>query len=319
VGAVDACHAADTAAAATMGRSSKEVGMRFGIVTPVVNLNPRFDPPTWERDGGIDDVVAVAQAAERFGYGWVSCPEHVAIPTAVAATRGARYWDPLATLSYVAASTSAIGLLSHVTVLGYHHPLELVKRWGTLDVISGGRVLLGVGVGSLAEEFALLGADFDRRGPIADEALAAIGAAWGRPSPAFHGEHFSFDGMVVDPAGVPGHLQLWVGGRTRRSLRRALTFGHGWIPFGCTLDQLADLLADPDVTALRAARTDPFEVVLAPEPPLDPAGDPAGTAATLDAYAAVGATALAVRFRHRSRQHYVEQLEALRTVSDAAR
>jgi alkanesulfonate monooxygenase SsuD/methylene tetrahydromethanopterin reductase-like flavin-dependent oxidoreductase (luciferase family) len=65
--------------------------MRLGIVTPLVNLNPRFDPPPWELAGGIDDIVAVAQAAERLGYDWVGCPEHVAIPTAVAATRGGRY------------------------------------------------------------------------------------------------------------------------------------------------------------------------------------------------------------------------------------
>ncbi len=122
------------------------VRVRLGIVTPVVNLNPRFDPPEWEERGGIEDVVEVARAAERTGYEWVSCPEHVAIPSAAAGTRGGRYWDPLTTLAYVAASTQSIGLLSHVLVLGYHHPLEVVKRYGTLDMVSGGRVVLGVGV-----------------------------------------------------------------------------------------------------------------------------------------------------------------------------
>ena len=144
--------------------------MDLGIVTPVVNLNPRFDPPVWEHEGGIDDIVEVARAAERFGYAWVSCPEHVVIPTPTAAARGGRYWDPVVTLSFVAASTTTIGLLTHVLVLGYHHPLEVVKRYGTLDVASGGRVILGVGVGSLEAEFELLDVPFVGRGARADDA-----------------------------------------------------------------------------------------------------------------------------------------------------
>ena len=101
-------------------------------------------------------------------------PEHVVIPSPTAATRGGRYWDPLATLSFVAASTQTIGLLTHVLVLGYHHPLEVVKRYGTLDVASGGRVILGVGVGSLEPEFELLDVPFAGRGARADDALRAI-------------------------------------------------------------------------------------------------------------------------------------------------
>src|SRR5580698_9263482 len=132
-----------------MTRTSREVGMRLGLVTPIVNLNPRFDPPAWEIEGGIDELVTIARTADRLGYDWLGCPEHVAIPSSVAAIRGARYWDPVVTLSYLAACTQRIGLLSHVTVLGYHHPLAIVKRYGTLDVASGGRVILGVGVGSL--------------------------------------------------------------------------------------------------------------------------------------------------------------------------
>ncbi|HLN43150.1 MAG TPA: LLM class flavin-dependent oxidoreductase, partial [Acidimicrobiales bacterium] len=165
--------------------------MRLGIVTPVVNLNPRFDPPEWEERGGIEDVVEVARAAERLGYEWVSCPEHVAIPRATAATRGGRYWDPLTTLAFVAASTRSIGLLSHVVVLGYHHPLELVKRYGTLDLVSGGRVVLGVGVGSLEAEFELLGAPFADRGERADDALRAIRASFSRRVPSYSGTHYA--------------------------------------------------------------------------------------------------------------------------------
>jgi probable F420-dependent oxidoreductase len=286
--------------------------VRLGLVTPIVNLNPRFAPPAWEVDGGIEDVVAVTRAAEALGYSWVGCPEHVAIPEAVAAQRGGRYWDPVATLAFLAARTERIRLLSHVVVVGYHHPLEIVKRYGTLDLLSGGRLLLGVGVGSLAAEFDLLGADFEDRGARADDALRAIRAGFAKESASYAGTHYRYDGWIVDPSGVQEDLPVWVGGRTRRSLRRALELGDGWIPFGMTLDELAPMLADPRVADARSTRA--FEVVLAPEPPLDPLGDPAGVERVVRAYQAAGATALALRFEQRSRSHYLEQLEAMRAV-----
>lgn len=294
-------------------------GVRLGVVTPVVSRNPRVDPPPWEAEGGIDDVVAVAVAAEASGYGWVGCPEHVAVPARATARRGGCYWDPLVTLGFVAARTTRIGLLPHVTVLGYHHPLALVKRYGTLDVVSGGRVVLGVGVGSLEEEFALLGADFADRGRRADDALRALRAAWGTPTPRYAGEVFRFEGLVVDPCGLPRHLPVWVGGRTARSLRRALALGDGWIPFGRPVEELASLLDRAEVRAAleaRDPRLPPFEVVLSPDPPLDPAGDPSGTARAVEAWASAGATAFAVRVRHRSRDECIEQLAALATLVD---
>ena len=290
--------------------------MRLGIVTPVVNLNPRFAPPAWERDGGIDDVVAVSTAAEHYGYGWVSCPAHVAIPTAVASQRGARYYEPLATLSYLAASTSSIGLLSHVLVLGYHHPLEIVKGYGTLDLMSRGRVILGVGVGSLEAEFELLGKPFADRGARADDAIAALRASFGTSTPRHAGPYYGFDGFMVDPAGSRRDVPIWVGGRTRRSLRRALELGDGWIPFGLGLHELQVMLATTGVADTIAARDPSFEVVLSPEPPLDPVGDAPGATAVVRAYRALGATGLNLRFTHRSRAHYIEQLEAMRVVVD---
>jgi probable F420-dependent oxidoreductase len=285
--------------------------MKLGLVTPIVNLNPRFEAPAWERDGTMDDVVVVAEEAERLGYGWVSCPEHIAIPDEVASVRGGRYWDPLVTLSYVAASTSTIGLLTHVLVLGYHHPLEIVKRYGTLDVASGGRVILGLGVGSLAAEFDLLGVEFDGRGDRADDALRALRASFGQPRPRYRGSHYRYAGLFVEPSGVDRHVSLWIGGRTRRSLRRALALGDGWIPFGLSHAALAAMLGDDATATTLAGRAGAFDLILAPEPVLDPAGDPQGTAATVRAYAGLGATGLSLRFRHRSRSHYLEQLAAM--------
>jgi len=217
-------------------------------------------------------------------------------------------------LSFVAARTDTIGLLSHVAVLGYQHPFALVKRYGTLDEASGGRVVLGVGVGSLEAEFDLLGAEFDGRGALADGAIGAIRASFGRREPQYQGSHFTISGWIVEPCGVQAHVPIWVGGRSR-SLRRAVELGDGWIPFGMGLDELAVMLTGPMADAV-ADRGDGFDVVLAPEPPLDPLADRTGAERTLQAYAGIGATGLAVRVVHHTREHYVEQLAALRVVAD---
>ncbi len=122
-------------------------------------------------------------------------------------------------------------------VLGYHHPLEIAKRYGTLDAVSGGRLILGVGVGSLKEEFDLLGAEFEDRGPRGDDALRALRAALSVHEPRYHGEHYAFDGIVIDPCAVQQHVPLWIGGRTLRSLRRAVALADGWAPFAVSLQQ----------------------------------------------------------------------------------
>ncbi len=291
--------------------------LRLGIVTPVVHINPRFDPPSWESTGTIDDVLAVATAAEGFGYDWVACSEHIAIPLEATKVRGPRYWDPITTLSFVAASTERISLLSHVVVLGYHHPLELVKRWGTLDVASHGRVILGVGVGSLQPEFELLGHRFEGRGERSDDALRAIRASWGVREPSYSGSHFAFSGFVVDPSGLPRPLDIWVGGRTRRSLRRAVELGDAWIPFRLKLGDLRPILADPEVEEAIAGRDRPFGLIFPPDPPLDPAGAPDHAAEVVRGFAELGATGLSLRFRHHSRTHYIEQLQAMRELVTA--
>src|SRR4051794_31503333 len=175
--------------------------MKIGIVTPVLTVLPRAHA-RWEETGTLTDVVEIAQAADRLGYHHLTCSEHVGIPADVAETRGARYWDPLATFGYLAAHTSTIRLATHVLVLGYHHPLEIAKRYGTLDRVCGGRLVLGVGVGSLAEEFALLDAPFDDRGARADDAMRALRAALSRQRPEYHGEFYDFDGFVVEPCAV---------------------------------------------------------------------------------------------------------------------
>jgi len=138
-----------------------------------------------------------------------------------------------------------------MAVLPYHHPLELVKRLGTLDVLSGGRVIAGVGVGSLQPEFEVLGHAFAGRGERSDDAIRAIRAAWGQRVPEYHGTHYDFEGFIVEPSGLSREVEVWVGGRTRRSLRRAIELGDAWMPFGFKLGELAELLTSRKVRDLK--------------------------------------------------------------------
>jgi probable F420-dependent oxidoreductase len=277
--------------------------MKLGIVTPVLTLLPRAHA-TWEETGTLDDVVDIVQTAEGLGYHHCTCSEHVGVPVEIATTRGGRYWDPLATFGFLAARTSTIRLASHVLVLGYHHPLAIAKRYGTLDVVSGGRLILGVGVGSLEEEFELLGASFADRGARADDAMRALRAALSQREPSYDGEYYSFAEFLIDPCAVQERVPMWVGGRTFRSLRRAVELGDAWAPFGLSSAQLGERLTRDDIP-------DGFDVVLQNEHPLDPSGEPDRVREQLEKFRAIGATALNVRFVHHSVEHYKDQLAAL--------
>ncbi len=138
----------------------------------------------------------------------------------------------------MAARTTRIRLATMTLVLGYHHPLEIVKRYGTLDHVSGGRVILGLGVGSLKEEFDLLGAPFEDRGARADDALRALRAALTTNEPSYEGEFYSFGGLTVDPCALQPHMPFWIGGRTKRSLRRAVTLAKAGLRSTFRLPQL---------------------------------------------------------------------------------
>jgi len=277
--------------------------LRFGIVLPVVFRYPGTFSP-WERDGGIAELRRIAEAADRFGFTHLTCSDHVGVPEPVAEVRGGTYWDPLATLGYLAACTERIRLATNVLVLGYHHPLEIAKRYGTLDVVSGGRLILGLGVGTLEEEFALLGAPFADRGARADDAIAALRASLGVRVPSYHGQFYDFEGFVIDPHAVQYRVPLWIGGKTKRSLRRAVTLADGWVPTALSIPQMGEMLGSFDLPP-------GFDVVLGPRKPLDPIGDPAGAVAMVEQLEGIGTTIVHSTFVHQSAEHYIEQLEAL--------
>ncbi len=281
--------------------------MYLGITSPIVIDHPDTRAP-WEHGAGIDELARIAETADRLGYHHLTCSEHIAVPNDVAVERGGVYWDPLATLGFLAARTHRIRLATRVLVLGYHHPLEIAKRYGTLDAVSGGRLVLGLGVGSLEEEFDLIGAPFTDRGARADEALAALRVSLSTPQPEFHGTFYDYADLRVEPHAVQARVPLWIGGRTPRSLRRATTLGDGWIPFGIALDRLSEMLR-------RASVPDGFDVVLATARPLDPLGDRDGTLRSLTRRRDAGATIVGVALTSVDAAHYCDQLEALHEIA----
>lgn len=283
--------------------------VKLSVGTPIVTMTSG-SRARWEDNAGIAELARIAETADRAGYHHMTCSEHVAVPTSEIGRRGSRYWDPLATFGYLAARTTRIRFATYVLVLPYHHPLEIAKRYGTLDQVSDGRVILGVGVGTLKEEFDLIGAPYDARGARSDDALRALRAALSQREPEYHGDFYDFEGMIVDPCAVQDHVPLWVGGRTLRSVRRAATLADGWCPFAVTPAEAAVWLREVELPA-------GFEVVLPPTAPLDPIHEPGRTEDILAETAAFGATIVTAGFRHESLAEYLETLEALATVHTA--
>lgn len=282
--------------------------MRIGLSTPMVMQLPGVCSG-WEQTAGVEDLARIARTADELGFDHLTCAEHVAVPLAESAGRGLTYWDPLSTLAFLAARTTVIRLATSVLVLGYHHPLEIAKRYGTLDLLSGGRVVLGVGVGSLAGEFDLLGVPFEGRGDRADDAISALRSSLSTTRPAYDGRFYRYGDLALQPCAVQPHVPIWVGGRTVRSLRRAIALGDGWMPFGLNVSRLRDML-------VRAELPPGFEVVLSTGRTVDPIADPDGLRRRLNDLRDVGATAITATVAADSPDHYCEQLAALREIAD---
>jgi probable F420-dependent oxidoreductase len=207
------------------------VTLNFGLQLPVQSQSTIFVQP-WERGAGAAELVQVAQACEAAGFDYVAVCDHVAIPTAQAEAMSTEWWDTIATLSYLAAVTERVRLLSHVYVLAYRHPLVVAKAWATLDALSGGRAILGAGVGHVEGEFAALAVSYADRGRLLDEAIDAVRAAFDDEFASHKGEAWSFDGVGARPRPAQARLPIWVGGSSKPAMRRAAERGDGWLPQG---------------------------------------------------------------------------------------
>jgi len=217
--------------------------MEFGVALPQFGPRAR-DPEVAKR------VRAVAVAAERLGFGVVWTAEHLVFPYEIQTPYpyGGRFpydvTDPLldvaATLAFVAASTERIRLGSAVIVLPYHHPVALAKALATVDVLSNGRLLLGVAGGWLREEFELLGVPFRERGARTDEAITLLKTLWTEDRVNFRGRFFQLEDAAFFPKPTQRpHPPIWIGGGSPAALRRVARLGDGWLAVPRSLDHLA--------------------------------------------------------------------------------
>ncbi|MHB8452870.1 MAG: TIGR03619 family F420-dependent LLM class oxidoreductase, partial [Mycobacteriales bacterium] len=230
----------------------------FGIQLPVQAQSQLFAEP-WEAAAGVTELRRIAETADALGYCYVAVCDHVAIPRAAAAAMGTTWYDTMTTLAFLAAATTRVRLLSHVYVLAYRHPLVTAKAVATLDALSGGRAVLGVGAGHLAGEFAALGVDFAARGRLLDQALAAVVEALETefvtvPTPDGPAEV----GVGPRPATAP-RPPVWVGGSSPAAVRRAARY-DGWLPQGTGLADLPPLVALLGAERARAGIGEPCDI-----------------------------------------------------------
>lgn len=285
----------------------------IGFNAPGLSISPAVDGD-WARNVSFPEIAEIVRIADRLGYDHVACAEHIGVPSNEAGRRGTRYYDPLATFGFFAATTTRIRFTTAILVLGYHHPLEIAKRYGTLDVVSGGRLNLGLGVGTLKEEFDLLGlggAEFVERGARGDDALRALRSSLGQNQPAYHGPYYDFSGLTVDPCAVQTELPLWIGGRTSRSLRRAVELGDGWMPFGLTAEEMGQMIAAAREKPSWSERSQALEMILPPLDRIDPIAAPEQAVDTVRALFQAGATKTTLSFSATSTSHYIEQIQGM--------
>ncbi|MER5210160.1 TIGR03619 family F420-dependent LLM class oxidoreductase [Streptomyces sp. NPDC002838] len=295
--------------------------MQYGVQLPVQSQSTIYAEP-WEAAAGPEDLLAIARTADRAGFAYVACCDHVAIPRRLAPAMSTVWYDPVATLAFLAAATERVRLLSHVAVVGLRHPLLTAKQYATLDHLSGGRLILGVGAGHVQEEFEALGADFRQRGAVLDESLDALRAALGPDEfPEHHGKLYDFDGLGQRPRPAQERVPLWVGGSSPAAVRRAALKGDGWLPQGDPRDRLPEQIQRiRDIRAQHAIHG-PFAIGAIAEPlyvgtptwdvrPRTLTGGPQELAESLRAYRAMGVHQIQVRFRSRSRAELTDQMAA---------
>jgi probable F420-dependent oxidoreductase len=182
-----------------------------------------------------------AVRAEELGYDSVWVSDHVVVPEATVDRIGAGIYDPLVTLAVAAGATRRVRLGTTVLIVPYRNPVVTAKMVSSLDALSGGRVVLGVGAGWLAEESAALGVPFAERGAMTDEYLAAMRELWTSPAPSFAGKYTRFSGARFEPKPLQKpHPPIWVGGHGRASLRRAAEIGAAWHPINRAVAELRE-------------------------------------------------------------------------------
>jgi probable F420-dependent oxidoreductase len=261
--------------------------MKFGLHS--VNLHTCSYP---------DASARLARAAEAAGFESLWTADHIVLPDPPLAGRpmapDMRLLDPIVSLTFLAAHTSRIRLATGVIILPQRQAVVLAKQLASLDVLSNGRLVFGLGVGWCEPEMRASGAPFSERGHVADDYLAAMRAVWTQAKPAHHGKYVSFDGVQAMPRPVQTPLPVVVGGRTPPAYRRAVTQGQGWYGFGMDVEETRKSIAALSEAGKKSPR--PAELGTL-EISITPPGFDIPDKTLRDAYAAAGVDRLIVRPR----------------------
>jgi probable F420-dependent oxidoreductase len=274
-------------------------------------------------------VAEMARTAERAGFDAVYVTDHPIPGERWLRTGGHHSLDPFVALSFAAAATERVRLVTYVLVLPYRNPFLAAKAAATLDVLSGGRLSLGVSAGYLEAEFAAVGADHSARNEVSDEAIAAMREVWSGEVVERTGRGWRAEGnrALPRPLQQPGP-PIWVGGNSRRAIRRAVELGDGWLPFPApprlaahvrtaplaTLDDLRERLAYARDHAAKIGRTAPYDVGFVPfgfELGVKDAPSAARFADEVPAYAELGVTWLALALPAESRAEWCDRTLAM--------
>lgn len=207
--------------------------MQYGLHLPV--SDPGAKP---------EQLIRFAQRAEELGFFCVTVPDHIVIPRNISSpypyTLDKRYpgaghhLEQMTAMAFLAGATQRLRFVASVMIAPYRHPVVVAKMLSTLDFLSHGRVILGLGVGWLKEEFQIVGAPrFEDRGRVTDEYIRAFKELWTKENPAFKGTYCSFSDLTFLPKPVQKpHIPIWIGGHSNHALRRAAELGDGWHPIG---------------------------------------------------------------------------------------
>lgn len=292
--------------------------MKFTAELPLGVIAP---PGEFQSMAAIADM---AGALEQAGIDAAFTTEHPAPDADWLHSVGHDALDPFAGLAFVAAASTRLMLHTSIVVLPYRNPFLTAKAAATVQVLSGGRLIMGVGVGYQAAEFAALGVDFRRRGALTDEALAVIRQIWAGGGVTMTGSNFAATGNEARPVPAPAP-PIWIGGASGKALARAARFGDGWCPFYAnpgmgkddadsgvrSMAHLSDMLARLAELRAEQGRADPFDIILGPrmriKEPTQAAAD--RYLAELDALRAAGVTWATVNIAHPSRAAYVELVD----------
>jgi probable F420-dependent oxidoreductase len=268
----------------------------------------------------------MARASEDAGLDAVFITDHPAPDVTFMKKGGHHALDPFVALTVAATVTTRLRLHTNLVILAYRNPFISAKAIATLDVVSGGRVIVGTGAGYLAPEFAALGADFDQRNDVTDEAIVAMKAIWSGEPVTMEGLHFTAEETIALPLPVQRpNPPIWIGGNSNRAMRRSVELADGWNPMPSParaskmlrtppIESLADLerrIGDLHVASEKVGREVPPEVIFTPMGAAAFGGEILGVDQFVDEineHAAIGVDALTINLPGDTRAEWIDKV-----------